>query len=100
MNNRIIMINKFILFLFIFVLFFYCYEFISYTLKPEQYRFGSEVDGWRYLSKFQYVGSLIVEIFLIVLGIIVGFLISRQNQILTARIIIFFIIIVLNVAGI
>jgi hypothetical protein len=86
--------------LFIFVLFFYCYEFISYTLKPEQYRFGSEIDGWRYLSKFHYVGSLIVESFLIILGIIVGFLIARQNQILTVRIIIFFIIIVLNVVEI
>lgn len=97
MNNRIIMINKFILILFILVLFFYCYEFINFILKPEQYRFGSEVDGWRYFSKLHYIGSLIVEFLLLLLGVFGGFFIKKQNIILSGRIIIIFIIIVSNI---
>jgi hypothetical protein len=90
-------INKFILILFIFVLFFYCYEFIDFILNPEKYRFGSEVDGWRYFSELHYTGSLIVEVLLLLLGVLAGFFIKKQNQILVGRITIVFIIIVSNI---
>ena len=86
MKSRIGIINNFMLVVFISGLFFYCYELIFFFFKSDQYKFGSEVAGWRYHSNLHYFWSLIIESFLLCTGVFSGLILTKSNHLLALRI--------------
>ncbi len=57
----------------VFILFIDVYELLSYLVAADDYRFGTEVNGWRYSSETHYCGVLLLELFLIFLVLCAGF---------------------------
>lgn len=78
-------VNKLLLIFCVFMVFLYCYELIAYSYGPEQYRFGSEVAGWRYYSKYHYIGSLIFELLLFCIGMFAGIIIKNIYKVVLLR---------------
>lgn len=46
---------------------------VHYLMYPGEYRFGSEVAGWRYASSAHFTGTALVELGLAAVGLILGF---------------------------
>lgn len=77
--------NKLLLIFCLFMVFLYCYELIGYFYKPEQYGFGTEIAGWRYYSKYHYIGSLIFELLLFSIGTFAGMVIKNIYKTILLR---------------
>jgi len=53
------------------------YELVNYLSAPEDYMFGTEVNGWRYSSEMYYSGVLLFELLLVSSVLFAGF--SRMS---------------------
>jgi len=85
--------NKLLLIFCLFMIFLYCHELIEYFYESEQYRFGTEIAGWRYYSKYHYIGSLIFELLLFSIGAFAGMVIKNRYKITLLRFILLLLVI-------
>lgn len=61
------------------------YTLIDYLVAHDEFRFGTEVAGWRYLGKWHFIGLAVGEGLLALLGIVGGYFMAS----LRARIVLF-----------
>lgn len=52
------------------------YTLVDYLVAHDQFRFGTEVAGWRYHTKWHYVGLAVGEGLVALLGIVGGYFIA------------------------
>lgn len=88
MKNKTTIIKTFnncLLLLFIVTILLYGFELVSYFLMSDQYRFGTEVAGWRYFSTYHYIGSIIIELLLFTIGAFAGMFFKKISHIIFLR---------------
>lgn len=55
------------------------YTLVDYLVAHNEFRFGTEVAGWRYQTKWHYVGSAAGEGLLALIGIVGGYFMTAQK---------------------
>lgn len=93
-KNLIPILNKLLQALLIIIFFLYVYDLVNYLSAPGIYKFGTEVDGWRYNSATHYLGTLLFELFLISAVLGVGFSQLKINLLLLLRGVVFVLVVV------
>jgi hypothetical protein len=58
---------------------------VDYSLTSTEYRFGSEVAGWRYNSPHHYVASATFELMLAITGLLAGTWLSPMTKCVAAK---------------
>ena len=70
----------------------YGYEIIDYIVRPEAYRFGTDVAGWVYRSYLHYLGSLFALLVISLAGTLLGLFIRQQRIVMYVRSLLFFLL--------
>ena len=84
-KNLQLVLNKIFQVVLVLILFFDVYELVNYLSAPEDYMFGSEVNGWRYSSEIHYSGVLLFELLLVSSVLFAGFSRMSINSLLLLR---------------
>lgn len=98
MSNRSISNDLLVLLNTMFVAFFamtsglFGYEMLYYIVKPDEYRFGTEVSGWVYISPLHYLGSLMALLAISVSGVLIGGFLRQRRLAVSLRGLLFIII--------
>jgi hypothetical protein len=66
---------------------------LDFTFRSNEYRFGSEVAGWRYYSARHFVSFVIFEFLLAITGLIVGYRLSSGTKRVLIQAIILFVLV-------
>jgi hypothetical protein len=57
---------------------------VDYALRAPDYRFGSEVAGWRYYSARHLISFAVFELLLAIAGLIAGLALTRARVLIQA----------------
>jgi len=72
LNGIIRVGNYFLLGILLLLAFLYFYGIVDVLIRSDSYMFGTEVAGWKYYSRFHYLGSLGVELVVSLVGVAGG----------------------------
>jgi len=93
-KNLQLILNKIFQVVLVLILFLDAYELVNYLAVPDDYMFGSEVNGWRYSSEAHYSGTLLFELFLVFSVLCAGFSRANINFLLLFRGLAFMVVVV------